>query len=499
MTTPTQAEIIKLNFGDTIPIGQILANLILMGIVTDPLNPDMFAATLQAFQSQAVLTVPVLQGPQGDPGQPSFALRWQNEDLSDPSQLPTDLGNTDADLGKFWIFGVLDENGNTVATTMYIWWGTTLGFRQLPVGAPGPPGPYPVITPNIVIEEPFSGNGPGGVSSWIHVDGPASNPVFTFHIAAPQGPPGPAAALGSCPDVDFTTRVPQPGDTLMCTARTTPGAPTALTITPHSTGGTLAAGTYFYKVSSTITNGESLGGNEVTSGPLTGSTNSVDLSWTAPSGGGATGYKVWRGTAIGAEDTLVAVITDGDTTTFTDDGSSSTPAEMPSVGVVAGRKIWVAAPMPQTFPMIYTIPESAFVPQFGVGAASITVGTFAVPQQAWKWKPIIFGKARILGANISLTPLLLNVEVRLGSPNGTLVARGSGNSLGYVQFAPHTSDPGNPSAAMTPTNAYGLVQANHVGDAGTLYINVVNEGMAGVYDFETADAQMFIAAWPVPQ
>jgi hypothetical protein len=118
----------------------------------------------------------VLQGVKGDPGEPSFALQWQHDDKTDPTQLPTDLGDTEADLGKFWVFGVQDENGNTVATTMYVWWGTTVGWRQLPVGAPGPPGPYPIITPNIVLETPGSGNGPGGVDTWIHVDGIASNP-----------------------------------------------------------------------------------------------------------------------------------------------------------------------------------------------------------------------------------------------------------------------------------------------------------------------------------
>lgn len=500
MTGPSQAEIIQLGIGDTVPIGQVLTNLILMGLVTDINNPNMFAATMQAFQRQAVLTIPVLQGIKGDPGEPSFALQWQNDDKTDPSQLPTDLGDTAADRGKFWVFGVTDDLGNVVATTMYVWWGTVIGWRQLPVGAPGPPGPYPQITPHIILETPGSGNGPGGVDSWIHVDGSLSSPSFQFHIAAPQGVPGPSAALGSCPDVDFTTRAPQPGDTIVCTARKTPGAPTALLVTPLGTGGAIPAGTYFYKVTATMTNGETLGSNEVTSGALTGTTSSVTLNWTAPANQGATGYKVYRGTVIGQENKLVGVVTDGATTTFTDTNSGVTNATIPSTGVVAGRNIWVPQAPVVLIPMIYTIPEAAFADVFDIGGTHLTICTFPVPQQANKWKPWIFGQAQLFGAEVTLNPLLVGVEVRLGNPtSGALVAKGFGSSGGYVTFLPHTSDADNPAAAMTPTNSYALVQANHTGNTGTLYINLVNQGMASVYDFHSENAGVAVMAAPVPQ
>lgn len=500
MTTPTQAEIIQLGIGETIPIGNIMMNMFLMGLVTDANNPNLFAATMQAFQRQAVLTVPVLQGIQGVPGEPSFALQWQNDGKTDPSQLPTDLGNTAADTGKFWVFGVEDDLGNTVATTMYVWWGTVIGWRQLPVGAPGPPGPYPVITPHIVLEAEGSGNGPGGVDSWIHVDGIASNPSFTFHIAAPEGVMGPSAALGTCPEVDFTTRAPQPGDTLTCTARLTPGAPTSLTIIPLGTGGALHAGPFFYKVTATMTSAETLGSNEVTTGTMTGTTNSVVLNWTAPANGGASGYKVYRGTAIGAENVLVGIVTDGGTTTFTDVGAGTTPATIPSTGVVAGRNIWVPQPPLQMFPMIYTIPEGAFTSADGIGGTSFSIGSFPVPPIGWKWKPYVMGQVSCFGLNISFTPLLIGVEVRLGHPTtGQIVARGFGNSLGYVTFIPHVSDPAHPSAAMTPTNGVGLVNANHTGNDGTLYFNLINQGMAGTFDFSADNAGLSVLQLPVPQ
>lgn len=500
MTGPTQAEIIQLNIGDTVPIGQVMTNMILMGIVTDINNPNMFAATLQAYQNQAVLTIPVLQGPQGIPGQLTFALRWQNDNLTSPSQLPTDLTNLPADLGKFWVFGVQDQNGNTIATTMYVWWGTAIGFRQLPVGAPGPPGPYPVITPIIIPEIPGSGNGPGGVDSWIAVTGPVSNPNFAFHIAAPQGVAGPSAALGSSPDVDFTTRTPQPGDILQCTNRVTPGSPTTLTALGQATGGSLTVNTYFYVVTATLPNGETMPSNEIAVS-TGGSTSSVILSWLAPNSGTATGYRIYRGTSIGGENALVAVIVGGTTVTFTDTGAPTTPATPPSEGVTAGRPIWANVPMPQQFPYFYTIPESAFQSQAGItGATPITVSTFNVPPVNWPWKPYVNGQCQVFGANLSFTPLLVGMQVLLGSPtNGTLVARGFADASGYVTFIPHTSNATNPSNAITPQNSYALVPANHTGTQGTLYFQVLNIGMAGVFDFNSPNADGSVLQLPVPQ
>lgn len=499
MTGPTQAEIIRLNIGDTVPIGQVMTNLILMGIVTDINNPNMFAATMQAFQNQAVLTVPVLQGPQGIPGQLTFALRWQNDNLTRPSQLPTDLTNLPADLGKFWVFGVQDQNGNVIATTMYVWWGTTIGFRQLPVGAPGPPGPYPVISPTIIVEIPGSGNGPGGVDSWIAVTGPVSSPNFAFHIAAPQGVPGPSAALGSCPDIDFLTRTPVAGDILQCTNRVTPGAPTSLLGTGSGTGGTLAANTYFYTVTATIPNGETAGSNEIA--VLTsGATSKVVLTWVAPNSGFASGYRIYRGTSIGGENVLVSVIVGSSTVTFTDTGAATTPATPPSVGVVAGRPIWANVPMPQLFPTMYTVPESAFVSQFGIGlGGSVTIATYAVPPQPFPWKPFVLGQMQVLGASLSFTPLLVGAEVLLGNATtGKQVALGYGNSLGAISLIAQPSSPGSPSAAMTPLNTLGYVPANHTGTQGTLYVKILNQGIAEVFDFNNANSGLVVVCIPVP-
>src|SRR5438067_101494 len=82
-------------------------------------------------------------------------------------------------------------------------------------------------------------------------------------------------------------------------------APTLTLGSTSTTGGTLPAGATYWKVTATAANGEGIGSNEVTAS-LTGSTSSQPLSWTAVTG--ATGYKVYRGTAAGAENVLVATL-----------------------------------------------------------------------------------------------------------------------------------------------------------------------------------------------
>jgi hypothetical protein len=495
------APITTLSFGDTVPIGTVLANLIIMGIVTDINNPNMFAATLQAYQDQAVLTVPVLQGIQGNPGQMSFALRWQNPTvpLAGPANLPTNLTNLATDLGKYWTFSVTDQNGNTIATVMYVWYGTIIGFVELPVGSPGPPGASPVITPILVLQEPNNGLGPNGVNSWIQVTGTVSNPTYTFNIAAPQGIAGPPGTLFSCPDINFVTTPPEPGDALICTSTVVPGAPTGLTINPLSTGGTLAAGTWFYSVTALVTNGESLQANEVEATTV-GSTSSIVLAWNAPSASsGATGYNIYRGSAATNLSVRVGTVNSGTTTTFTDTGFAGTPASPPSAGVVAGRSIWGASAQTTFAPQLFTVPQSAFTSIEGIGAATQPICTFAMPQQPWPWVPVVFGSLAILGFDISLTSFLIGAQVLLGNvTTGTLVAAGAGNAFGSVLITPQASTISNASTAITPTNGVGVVPANHTGNQGTIYVSLVQQGLAGVYDFSSAGASLSVLVVPVP-
>jgi hypothetical protein len=85
----------------------------------------------------------------------------------------------------------------------------------------------------------------------------------------------------------------------------------AVTVTTTGAGGALAAGTYYYVVEPVIARaGIGKASVEVNSGALTGSASQVTLSFSVPSGidsGAPLSYRVYRGTAAGAE-TLLGVV-----------------------------------------------------------------------------------------------------------------------------------------------------------------------------------------------
>jgi hypothetical protein len=101
------------------------------------------------------------------------------------------------------------------------------------------------------------------------------------------------------------------------------GVPSNLTATPVVGGGTFAAGNYFWKVTATTALGETSPSGEATAAiALNGSAN---LAWNAPNNV-VTGYKIYRGTASNAENTLVATVS-ASTTSYTDTnvGGAGTP------------------------------------------------------------------------------------------------------------------------------------------------------------------------------
>ncbi|MGH7136698.1 MAG: hypothetical protein ACREHD_13230, partial [Pirellulales bacterium] len=93
------------------------------------------------------------------------------------------------------------------------------------------------------------------------------------------------------------------------------GAPVANAVTPEP-GGVLGT-TYYYTVTATNTNGETIQSNELPVN-ITGSNHTVHLTWTTVAN--ANGYKIYRGTAPGAESELVATLTSGTVTSFDDHG-----------------------------------------------------------------------------------------------------------------------------------------------------------------------------------
>lgn len=99
-------------------------------------------------------------------------------------------------------------------------------------------------------------------------------------------------------------------------------APAGLAPSTATTGGTLAASTYFYRVSAVVNETETALATEV-SQITTGATSTVTLNWTAVPN--ATSYKVY-GRATGAELFMASVLTN----TFVDTGAITPAGAQPS-------------------------------------------------------------------------------------------------------------------------------------------------------------------------
>ena len=56
--------------------------------------------------------------------------------VDDPADLPDDLTNTDADIGKYWLIDDLDEEGDVIGSSVYIWFGSS--YRRMMMGSPVP-------------------------------------------------------------------------------------------------------------------------------------------------------------------------------------------------------------------------------------------------------------------------------------------------------------------------------------------------------------------------
>lgn len=102
-------------------------------------------------------------------------------------------------------------------------------------------------------------------------------------------------------------------------------APVLTLGTTNATGGTFAADDYFWKLTAVTGYGETVGSNEVTATLVLN--GSQEFSWAAVAG--AERYKLYRGTATGAQDVLVATL-GSSTLTYTDTGTAGTAATVPT-------------------------------------------------------------------------------------------------------------------------------------------------------------------------
>ena len=150
-------------------------------------------------------------------------------------------------------------------------------------------------------------------------------------------------------------------------------------------------------------------------------------------------------------------------------------------------------------PKLYSLPEGNFTAFTGFTTRQ-TIASIAIPPQPFDWVPYVTGHVRAVGVELDSDPLILGCEVRLGDPTaGVLVARGFGNLSTYANIIPHYSTPTSVSDAITPDNHLSRVVAAHTSTAGTLYVNLFNDGITGAYVFSTRGSQLAVMVMPVSE
>ncbi|SIC56507.1 gp31 protein [Mycobacteroides abscessus subsp. abscessus] len=119
-------------------------------------------------------------------------------------------------------------------------------------------------------------------------------------------------------------------------------APTGVSATPSTTGGTFPAGqTAYYVVSAITATGETVPSAEFSAVAI-GTTGSITVAWGQVPG--ATGYRIYRGTASGLEIALVQAVPSGSTVSYVDTGAiQATPATVTAGPTVAGANTQVTA------------------------------------------------------------------------------------------------------------------------------------------------------------
>jgi hypothetical protein len=154
-----------------------------------------------------------LQGPTGPPGLPQFPLKLMSDVFTDPKDLPNDLVNNNADIGKFWLISISDATG-VILSAAFIWFGTE--FRVLHFGSPGPEGPYGVIKPYVKLLPPDNTS----LLETVTGGGTDADPYrFTLDLSIPHGPAGESCPLFNMPDVEHDVP-PVTGEMLTYTGET---------------------------------------------------------------------------------------------------------------------------------------------------------------------------------------------------------------------------------------------------------------------------------------
>lgn len=145
----------------------------------------------------------------------------------------------------------------------------------------------------------------------------------------------------------------------------------------------------------------------------------------------------------------------------------------------------------------FTVPEGAFT-NFSGFATRQQVCAFQLPPIPWDVQIKVGGHIRAVGLEVDQDPLIIGAEIRLGHPqSGQLIGRGFGNISTWTTFDSHYSTGSTAMDAVTPDGELGRLPAMSTGQAATVYVNLYNDGLFGLYNFNKGGAQLDLLLIPV--
>lgn len=227
---------------------------------------------------------------------------------------------------------------------------------------------------------------------------------------------------------------------------------------PLSSGGFMQTGTYYYVVTALTGNGETTASNEQAAS-VTGPTGEVQLQWVLVPG--ATGYKIYRGTVAGAENSLITIISSGSTITYTDTTGSNSGLSLLVTAPVTGlaplnevQEIVISNAGGGTFDVVYQNNSTGQIP-WNVTAANLQ---FVLTAQPLLGANNLQVASATVGATTTYT--LTYVGDQGSRPQPLIAAYGAGITA-FTAFPPTVNLTGqSPPSDLTQTgNISGLLSA----------------------------------------
>lgn len=138
----------------------------------------------------------------------------------------------------------------------------------------------------------------------------------------------------------------------------------------------------------------------------------------------------------------------------------------------------------------WAIGQGQFNGGTGLTDATKVIAAITIPSQTMAWRPLVDGWISV-GPESGQGTTRCDVEVRVGSPEGDLIARGHGSSSPIYRLALVSAETEYP---LTPGSTIGVVPANQTV---TLYVIAHRVVGTGRYTVRATDAQMIVYAQPV--